>query len=260
MNRRVLMAVLAAVLIAGSAGYLEAASFSFTASDVKTAMAAAGAPLNDATNQWGLWAVRAMPVVGGTGVYTIDSGATTQTGWGVDAPNGAFGAAPYTPSNHVWFWDACGAEDPACTANPLYMIMDKPANTFESYKFDPPGTFTGTCTSSAETGCNLVTAVDDGSLFTVNFTLGPGGTWDGVWQFVVDGSKYTAGSSSTPGVWVADFFGGYDFGLPGGPGGGLTGNMAEGYVVTPEPTTLLLWGTSALGLAVVRRWRNRRAV
>lgn len=28
---------------------------------------------------------------------------------------------------------------------------------------------------------------------------------------------------------------------------------------TPEPTTFLLWGTTAVGLAAVRRWRTRRA-
>ncbi|MBI2524689.1 MAG: PEP-CTERM sorting domain-containing protein [Candidatus Rokubacteria bacterium] len=34
----------------------------------------------------------------------------------------------------------------------------------------------------------------------------------------------------------------------------------EAAAPVPEPTTLLLWGTTAVGLAAVRRWRNRRAV
>lgn len=236
--RRALIAVVTAVLIAGLVGHSEAASFSFTASDVKTVMSAAGAPLSDTTNQWGLWAVRAMPVVGGSGLYTIDSGATTQTGWGVSAPNGVFGAAPYTASNHVWFWDASGSEA-WLASNPLYMIMSQPASTFESYTFDGFGGFVGacppTCLASGYNGgvggTNYVTAVDDNSLFTVNFTLGTGATWNGVWQFVVDGSKYTLGTGTTPGVWVADFFGGY------WGGGGLTDNMVEGYVVVGPPTT-----------------------
>lgn len=44
------------------------------------------------------------------------------------------------------------------------------------------------------------------------------------------------------------------------PGDLLISNSATVDVVTPEPTTLLLWGTTALGLAAVRRWRNRREV
>jgi len=233
------------VVIAGLVGHLEAASFSFTASDVKTVMSAAGAPLSDATNQWGLWAVRAMPVVGGSGLYTIDSGTTTQTGWGVSAPNGAFGAAPYTPSNHVWFWDASGSEAGSTAANPLYMIMNQPDGAFESYTFDGAGNFVGSCPGTCLPsgydagfgGTNYVTAVDNSSLFTVNFTLGLGATWAGVWQFVVDGSKYTLGTETTPGVWVANFFGGYDFGAPGGAGGGLSDNMVEGYVALLGPPT-----------------------
>jgi hypothetical protein len=218
---------------------LKAASFSFTASDVKTVMSAAGAPLSNATNQWGLWAVRAMPVVGGTGLYTIDSGATTQTGWGVSAPNGVFGAAPYTASNHVWFWDASGSEAGSMAANPLYMIMDQPAGVFTSSTFNAAGAWVGDCPGTCLAsgydggfgGTNYITAMDNSSQFTVNFTLGAGGTWDGVWQFVVDGSEYTLGSEATPGVWVANFFGGY------GAGGGLSDNMVEGYVVGIGPPT-----------------------
>jgi len=239
MRSRALIAVVTAMLIAGLVGHLEAASFSFTASDVKTVMSAAGAPLSDATYQWGLWAVRAMPVVGGSGLYTIDSGATTQIGWGVSAPNGIFGAAPYTASNHVWFWDASGSEAGSTASNPLYMIMDQPEGAFESYTFDGDGAFVdscpGTCLSSGYDdgfgGTNYVTAVGNSSLFTVNFTLGAGATWAGVWQFVVDGSKYTLGSEETPGVWVANFFGGY------GGGGGLLDNMVEGYVASIGPPT-----------------------
>ncbi len=40
----------------------------------------------------------------------------------------------------------------------------------------------------------------------------------------------------------------------------LASDSATVDVVTPEPTTLLLWGATALGLAAVRRWRNRREV
>lgn len=38
------------------------------------------------------------------------------------------------------------------------------------------------------------------------------------------------------------------------------GDFAFSLSAVPEPTTLLLWGTTAVGLAAVRRWRKRRGV
>jgi hypothetical protein len=207
----------------------------FTAGDVASIMASQGAPLHDVTNQWGLWAVRVMPVVGGSGSYNITGASTSQTGWGVNAPNGAFGRTPYTASNSVWFWDASGADVHGGSPNPLYMIMDRPADTFESY-FG-----------------NVVTAVDPSSSFVFSFNLGLGATWDGQYQFVVDGSKYKLGTGASPGAWVAegDFFGGY------GSGGGLSGNLASGYsAVVPEPGTVILLGSLLLGLAACRKLKK----
>lgn len=265
MRRPAFAVTLACVLCIAAPGTILATTISFTAAQVKSEMAADGAPLNDATNQWGLWAVRAMPIVGGSGLYTIDSGSTTQTGWGVNAPNGAFGAAPYTATNSVWFWDASGAEVPGNLANPLYMIMDQPANTFTSYTFNaagaavesvPPNPIRAPGFYGGAGGTNVVTAVDDTSTFSFDFTLGVGATWGGSWQFVVDGSKYTLGTVGTPGVWNANFFGGYDFGAPGGPGGGLANNMGPGYAV-PEPGSFLLFGSTLAALAG-GLWRSRR--
>ena len=102
MKKTVLLVVFLAVVFLAAESNAYVASFS--AQDVINTMSAAGAPLADATNQWGLWAVRVMPIVGGTGNYTITGGLTTRTGWGVSAPNGAVcGASPYTATNSVWF-------------------------------------------------------------------------------------------------------------------------------------------------------------
>jgi hypothetical protein len=129
--------VLVATFAAANAGF--AAVIQFTAGDIVNNMAAQGAPLSDATNQWGLWAIRVMPTGISGGGYTITGGATSQTGWGVSAPNGAFGAAPYTPTNSAWFYDESGSEVAGTPANPLYMIMTQPANTFTNYTLDAGG-------------------------------------------------------------------------------------------------------------------------
>lgn len=242
----VTLVIALAVLIPGLS---RAETIIFTTSNVKAAMTAAGAPLHNTTNQWGLWAVRVMPIVGGTGVYTITGGSTTQVGWGVAAPNGIFGAPPYTASNSVWFYDESGSEAGSTPANPLYMIMDVPAGNFCSTTFNGAGGAIsdwapgGGCGANqfelpgydgGAGGTNVITAVGNSSTFSFNFTLGAGATWDGRWQFVVDGSRYNLGTSTSPAGWQANFFGGFAItccGSDGSPGGLLPGNMGPGYEV-----------------------------
>lgn len=207
-----------------------AITVTFTAQDVKEAM---NIPLHDASYQWGIWAVRVRPVVtGGDYEVTGTSGMTTQEGWGATVPSD-YDWSGYG-KNIAWFWDESGAEV-GKPANPLYMIIDKPANTFESY-FG-----------------NTVTAVDDSSLFQFSFTLGDGAIWTGDVEFLVDGSKYNAGTETSPGEWVQNLFGNY------GDGGGLTGNMGSGYRMhVPDcGSTALLLGSVLGGLASLgRRFRR----
>lgn len=229
-----LLAIL--VLVFALASAAGADSYTISAAQVKEAMADYGAPLSDSTYLWGLWAVRTMPIVTGGG-YTITGGSTSQTGWGVSAPSSYSWHAPYG-SNCAWFYDIQGGTyDGDPNANPLYMIIDQPASSFTSY-FG-----------------NTVTAVDDSSIFTINFTLDPGASWSGQFQFVVDGSKYYGGGG-LPAQWVEDFFGDYStYNWHTGQyetGGGLASNLSAGYQV-PLPGAVWLLGSGLAGLGFLRR-------
>lgn len=245
-----------AVCLAVTATAGQAESITFSPSGIINTIGG----LNDATNQWGLWAVRARPVVTG-GTYTITAASTTQTGWGTEAPS-TYAWNTYG-TNCAWFYDESGSEA-WLASNPLYMIMDVSQNNFESYTFDGVGGFVGAWSPVGGTlyasgynagvgGTNVVTAVSDSSTFTFDFTLGAGATWSGAWEFLVDGSKYTLGTSAIPGGWTNDFFGGYTWG--GTSGGDLPGNMGSGYAV-PEPVTM---AGLVLGIGCLARYaRNRK--
>lgn len=178
-----------------------------------------------------------------TGSYTITGASTTQEGWGFEAPS-TYSWATYG-TGCAWFYDESGAEVAGNPSNPLYMIMDVPANTFYSTGFDQNGSWVadwapgpdgeqgtdddlGTFYSSGYEngagGTNVITSVNDSKSFTFNFTI-DSGTWNGQCEFLVDGSKYNLGTAESPQGYVESFFGGY------GDGGALSGNTGSGNTI-----------------------------
>jgi hypothetical protein len=265
--KRLLLAYVVLALVVVSTNAARAETVTFTATDVKAIMASYGDALSDATHQWGLWAVRARPIVPG-GSYTITGASTDQAGWGTTAPSShnwnTYG------TNCAWFWDASGAEVAGNAANPLYMIMDVADENWYSSAFDKSaswvadwapgpdgiqgtsddlGTFYSAGYDAGAGGTNVITAVNDASTFSFDFTV-DSGTWNGQWEFLVDGSKYYLGTASSPSGWVENFFGDY------GEGGGLSQNMGSGYAV-PVPAAVWLLGSGFVGLVGIRR-RSRQ--
>jgi hypothetical protein len=107
-------------------------------------------------------------------------------------------------------------------------VYDRPADTFPSY----PG--------------DLVTKVADDASFSFSFTV-DSGVWNGQWQFLVDGDKYTLGTVELPGTFVEEFMGGYG-------SGGLPENMGQGYTVTvPELAVIFLLGQGLLIFSIFGR-------
>jgi hypothetical protein len=251
--KRLITICLAVIMMLAASGVAQAETVNFTKCDIVSVIG----DLSDITNQWGLWAVRARPIVSGS--YTITGASTSQTGWSTSAPSW-YSWSTYG-TNCAWFSDDGGAEVAGTAANPLYMIMDVSEDNWWSSGFDKNGswvtdwapgpdglqgtgddlgTFYASGYDNGAGGTNIITAVNSSATFSFDFTV-DSGTWNGQWEFLVDGSKYTLGTASSPGYWVENFFGDY------GTGGDLSGNMGDGYTV-PEPATICLLGLGVLSL------------
>jgi hypothetical protein len=202
----------------------EAGTVSFTAGDIKAIMAAHGVPLHNDDYQYGISAIRAMPIVGGSHAYTINGLYYDQLGWDAD-----FLDSGGNPAGLALFCDDV-------TDAVSYMIIDLPWDTFPS----------------GVGGANPVVAVDGASVFSFDFWVGDGGIWAGSWQFVVDGAKYTRGTPQAPSVWLSDFHGVFSGTGVDGP---IGGNFEIPDSAVPEPITAL---GIFLGLASLGGYMRRR--
>ena len=221
MKKTVIFCAAAGILLAVSGG-INAETITFTAADIVSAIGG----LSNASFQWGVWGIRTRPIVTG-GSYTITGSSTSQAGYSVASPP-ATDLWPIYGANHVYFYDVPGAEW-GYPANPRYLVIDRPADTFTSYSGD------------------TVTKVADTASFSFSFTLDSGAIWTGQWQFLVDGTKYTLGTVENKGVFAEEFHGGYGT-------GSLPGNTGQGYTCTiPEPTVFLLLGEGLLIFLICRR-------
>ena len=118
------------------------------------------------------------------------------------------------------FWRRTPAKEPyRCERVGSGWLAGQPAvhelaNTFTSYAFDGSGNFVGgyppgpvypSGYDHGAGGTNVVTPVSSDPFFDVFSELDAGATWAGEWQFVVDGSEYTRGSSTALiGSWCGD--------------------------------------------------------
>jgi len=280
MRSRSIILLLIILSLTAMPAMAESFTIGFTAGEIKSIMASSyyDDPLSDQNFIWGLWAIRAMPIVNGGG-FGITSGSVDALGlsdfWTYAAPDPAVSWATPYGSEVAYFHLLPASEHLGIDAHPLYYIADQQAGEFQSYAFDNNvpnvfgrSTYVGVCGGMDVYGnpiavddprCNKTNVLPDEAAFSFSFDLDPGASLLG-WQFLVDGSKYHWGTNPYS-LWIEDFIGGGEW-LPDPPygqadaGGGLTHNVGSGYQVlfpVPEPSTLILVGLGFAALCIARR-------
>jgi hypothetical protein len=277
-NNRILFCFLGLVLIAVPA-IAEPITITFTAGDVKNVMADNyGDFLSNSTYLWGIWSIRAMPIVSG-GSFEILSGEVNDQiagdSWEYTGPNSSVvWADPYGTAISYFFMRPA-SEHLNTDAHPIYFISDQASTAFQSYAFDNTldngygrSTYMGVCgidVAENYPGCNSTNILPDSASFSFSINLDSGSSLLG-WQFLVDGSKYyqmgaepTDWTSSS--LWIEDFIGG-DAELPyesygqSEYGGGLAHDVGNGYQVlypVPEPAMIVPLGIGLAALIVFRK-------
>lgn len=257
-NHAIILSVLSLALFVVPA-VADPFTITFDAGDVKDVMAKSGDLLSNTTDIWGLWSVRAMPIVKDGGFDILSGGVDDKvTGdfWSYTETGYDDWSNPYNIES-AYFYLEPASEHYGVQAHDLYFIADQPATEFQTYAFNNQAetevnsgrsTYSGVCGTGVNyAGCNPTKVLSDEASFNFSFNIDSGASLLG-WQFLVDGSRYKRMPAvpDSESLWIEDFYG----------GGELSGNTGSGYQVlfpVPEPATVFLVGLGLAALVFVRK-------